>query len=155
MHSDRARSGFTLVELAVVLVILGLVAGIAAPRYAAAAARYRLKAATYRIAADLAQARAAARASSAAVKVTFSLTSPAQYQLTGGGGLPSSEAVVLGNDPYRVTIKTVDFGGVQSVTFDGYGNATDGDIWVVSGALAGTIHYDSASGVATVAFVGN
>ncbi len=154
MRRHTARSGFTLVELAIVLAIMGLIAGMAAPRYAAAAARYRLKAAAHRIAIDLAQARTAARASSTAVRVTFSMTEPAQYQLSGGGGLPSSTAVIVGNDPYRVKIKDVNFAGSAAVIFDGYGSAVDGDILIGSGGLVATIHYDNSSGVTTLV-IGN
>ena len=43
MNRERARSGFTLVELVIVLAVISLIVGLAAPKYASAATRYRVK----------------------------------------------------------------------------------------------------------------
>ena len=47
------RTGFTLVELTIALLIMGILAAVAAPRYIQATARFRCEAAAKRIAADL------------------------------------------------------------------------------------------------------
>ena len=51
------RRAFSLVELVIVILVLGILAGAAAPRYASALRWKRLESSAYRIAADLRRAR--------------------------------------------------------------------------------------------------
>src|SRR4051794_21600677 len=70
-----SRSAYTLVELVLVLIIIGIMAGMAVPRYAMATARYRASAAANRIAADLAMAQQNARATSLTQPIVFTAAS--------------------------------------------------------------------------------
>lgn len=65
----RARTGVTLIELLIVLVILGILGGIAAPNYSVTVARISVAAETKRMIGILKQARNEARARGATVTV--------------------------------------------------------------------------------------
>ena len=107
------RRAFSLIELVMVLMIVGIVAAIALPRYFNAIARYRMQAAALRVVADLQLARASARTQGEARTVTFDLS---------GGALTVSNITPLNRpdavyrtdfsaEPYRVSLVTADFGG--------------------------------------------
>src|SRR3954447_19786330 len=66
------RPGFTLVELVMVMAIMGIIAAIAAPRYASSLGAQRADGAAQRIASDLGHAAAMARSTSSGVSVNFS-----------------------------------------------------------------------------------
>jgi len=65
------RSGISLVELVITMLILGILASVAAPRYFDAVARFRVEAAAKRIAADLNLTREAAISKGVAESVNF------------------------------------------------------------------------------------
>jgi prepilin-type N-terminal cleavage/methylation domain-containing protein len=69
--SHCARRGFTLVELVVVVLLIGIMAGIAGPRYGQSLASFRADCAARRIAADLRLAAYYAQRSSVAETVDF------------------------------------------------------------------------------------
>src|SRR5204863_23675 len=58
-----SRRAFSLIEITLVLMVMGVLAALAVPRYASALARYRADAAARRIVADLDLARTTARSS--------------------------------------------------------------------------------------------
>ena len=64
----KQSSGFTLVEVAIVMLIMSILAAVAAPRYLEATARFRVDAAAKRIAADLNFVRAEANSKGAGVQ---------------------------------------------------------------------------------------
>jgi prepilin-type N-terminal cleavage/methylation domain-containing protein len=116
-----APRAFTLVELALVLVIIGMLAAIAAPRFAGASQRQRLRAAGERLALDVARLREDARAASGQGTIDFTR---AGYRtgVTAGGVARAARQVALNEAPYFVTIAAVDAGGDSAVLFNGYGN---------------------------------
>ena len=122
------RGAFTLIELILTLVIVGLAASVAAPRYASALSRYRLDMAAGRVAADLRRAGEHANASSTPVDVTFDL---AAGRIT-AAGLPSlrdhsrDQVTDLTVEPYGVSITSAAFEGRTSVGFDGFGQPRAG-----------------------------
>jgi prepilin-type N-terminal cleavage/methylation domain-containing protein len=145
--------GFSLLELILVLAIIVTFAAMAAPRYGIASARYRADHAARRVAADLRQAQAHAKATSASCTVSFS-TATEKYQLLNvpsfDGG-PGDYTVDLAADPYRANLVAAGFGGTGQVIFDGWGLPDNGGTVVVAvGSEQRKIVLDAETGQASV-----
>jgi Tfp pilus assembly protein FimT len=141
-----------MVEMVVVLALLVVLWGIAAPRYGNSMSRYRAEAAARRIAADLGMARAQAKRTSTSVVVYFS-TSLNGYGMAGVQSLDHTSAnyaVSIAAEPYDSSFVTIPFAKTQ-VTFDQYGAADQsGQIVVQSGTYQRTISLDATTGRAVV-----
>lgn len=130
-----------------VLVIIAVVAGIAAPRLANAAANQRAQAAAQRVAADLELARERAKASSAVYAVSFDL--PTQTYKLGTGN--SSDTVDLSRSPYQTQRMTADFSGRAVVSFNAFGVPdSGGSVGVQGGTTSYTVTLAAESGEVTV-----
>jgi type II secretion system protein H len=146
------RRAFSLLELVLVLVIMGIAAAIAVPRHAAALARYRAETCARRIAADLEQARDVARQTSGDQTILFNPAAEC-YTLTGRDdpdrpGQPYT--VALAGDPYHADLVGATFGAGAAVTFNGFGLPQDGGtVTVESGGYAWTVMVDGESGEVT------
>ena len=147
------RVGFSLFELVIVLVIVGTLAGMAAPRYANSISRYRADLAAQRVVADLHLARRHAMISGADETVTFTPASE-QYQIVGLQSMDRSTedyVVELSASPYHAEIVSASFGGDATVVFDAYGAPDSGEQIVVrAGHFEMTIVLDANSGKAQV-----
>jgi prepilin-type N-terminal cleavage/methylation domain-containing protein len=147
------RVGFSLLELVLVLVIVGTLAGVAAPRYANSISRYRADLAAQRVAADLHLARRHALISGADETVTFTPASE-QYQIVGLQSMDRSTedyVVDLSAGLYHAEIVSASFGGDGTVVFDAYGVPDDGgQIVVRAGHFEMTVVLDANSGKAQV-----
>lgn len=145
--------GFTLVEVVLVVTIIGIVAGIAVPRYANALHTYRATVAAQRIAADLALVQAAAKATGSSKTITFNLGSNS-YDLPADPGLArlqSGYRVRLDSEPYRAALVSADFNHTAAVSFNGFGIPRSGGSVVVKvGRKSCTIAVDAATGVAVL-----
>ena len=143
---------FTLIELVLVLVTIGILAAVAAPRYARSLASYHVRCAARRLAEDLALTAAEARAASAARTVSFDVSAHI-YTINGLNGIDrvGTWTVRLRDEPYASTISSVDLGGDASISFSGHGVPDSGGTIVLRcGEFTRTVTIDAASGRARV-----
>ena len=145
-----SRQGFTLFELVLVLFIFGIIASMAAPRYASAICRFQVDTAARRLVRDLTTARERARSQGASQSVTFTVASDT-YTVVGLTGLDGSAnyTVNVSGKPYNASIVSANFGGQSSVVFDGYGVPTSGGTVVLSsGSYTKTVTVNPQTGKA-------
>ena len=132
--SSRPTSGFSLLELVLVLAIMTTLSTVAVPRYAVSLARYRADAAAKRVKAELSLARRTAKITGASLTVDVS-----DYQ------------EILSESPYRAVIVSADFDGDEDVVFDGYGIPdSGGTVTVRVGIIQRTVLVDADTGRSTV-----
>lgn len=154
IRNSLRRSGFTLAEVVIVVLIMSLAASVTIPRWANAVQSRRVFNAATRIAADLNRAQSAAYHRSASITVTFAVSS-SQYTLGSITNMDrksqTSTTVDLTIDPYLSKLTSVSFGGATSVTYSGFGLPTNGGTIVVSsGGYSKTVTVDANSGKANV-----
>jgi len=148
------RPAFTLVELVIVTVILGIFAGIAVPRYSNFVAQNRAESAARRIAADIALARRNARLTSTSQTIQFD-ASTNSYVVSGMSSLDNPAGfytVLLTDEPYSASIAPISLDDNSgTITFDGYGVLSTGGSVVISvGVYGRTIQIDAATGRTTI-----
>ncbi len=145
--------GFTLVELVCVVVIIGMMATIAVPRFGNSIALHRIESAGRRIVVDLALAQSLAKTTNKSIKVKFDVASNS-YILSKipHPDHPSREyETFLQEEPYVATIESVDFGGGNDIKFDVFGVPDNGGSIVIRvGNRVRTISVDADTGKASV-----
>lgn len=116
-------SGFSLIEMTLVVAIMAIFAAIAAPRYGHATGRYRLDLAARQVAADLRMAQSAAKAASASRSVAFTVATDCYFL----SGIPSLDGrvegytVCLADEPFKADLTAANFNETGTVTFSGWG----------------------------------
>lgn len=151
--TGRRTDAFTLVELIVVILIMGILVAVAAPVYSRSLSRYQAKAAIKRIASDLSYARQSAMnlGTSQAVEFSISTNSYSMPHAPNPNSSAIGYSVDLDSSSYPVAIATVDFGGTASVTFDMYGQPnTAGNIKVESGGFQEGVVLDAVTGLVEI-----
>lgn len=149
----RQRRGVTLLELTIVVLLLGIFAAMAGPRFATTIARHRADSTARRIAADLELVRNRARVTSQTHTVTFDKTANtyacAAISDPDHPGKPYTARLSETSYPARMTI--VNVGGDSALNFDGYGSPdSSATITVSSGSSSRSVIVNSATGVVSV-----
>jgi type II secretory pathway pseudopilin PulG len=146
------RVAFTVIELVVVLLIMGIVAAAAAPTFYRSLLHHQLESAARRVKIDLEQLQHTARVKSRGQSVTFD---GAAYTLsTDVVDLDHPGAVYsvdLAASPYELESVSIDFGGGATIAFDGYGAAQqDAAIVLGLGGQTRTVTLESSTGQVSV-----
>ncbi|MCW5765399.1 MAG: GspH/FimT family pseudopilin [Phycisphaeraceae bacterium] len=111
----------SLVELAIVIVVIGIISAVALPRFGGSNADARLRAASLRIERDLALARQHAIATSAPVTVTFTAGGYSIPALPALERRASGYAVSLRESPFLASLTSIKAGPGDTLTFDMHG----------------------------------
>ncbi|TWT76135.1 hypothetical protein Pla123a_29240 [Posidoniimonas polymericola] len=148
----RRRRGFTLIELTITVLILGILAAVAGPRMIGAMNRAQARSAARWVVADLERARQHAMSQAVSQPVVFDAASNS-YELT-GMTLPDrvgqAYTVDLAGSPYPAAIESVAFGvsGTDTgVTFNPFGRPDQGgSISVSVNSVQQTVVVDGVTG---------
>ena len=154
----RSRRGFTLVDLTLTLLILGIITATATPKLSATVLRYQVDAAARRVEADINYIQSHARYTSAPCSITFT-ASPPSYTTTGVTHVNNSGqtyAVNLNTIGYSVALSASINGG-SSLTYNASGvpqaglplaALTSGTITITRGNQTKTVTIDPVTGKA-------
>ena len=154
IRQRRRRSGFTLIELVIVLLILGISAAVVAPRYASAVVRFRVEAAAKVVAAHLRYARQHAKTKGKTQSVVF-VPDTDSYELPGLSDVQrpgEAFSVKLTQTSYPASVASASFGaGGSTVVFDQHGRPDNGGTVVLQvGSEQRTIAVDAISGAVNI-----
>lgn len=151
--SHQSRSALTYLDMTIAVLIVGVMAATAVPRYADALARQQARAAALRVAAELEYARQLAIARSANVTLRLSSTDHT-CSIDGATHLDrTNEAhrVVLSDTPYRAQLQLNGGSTTWQVTFNLHGvPSLGGSATLTSGGRSAVVTLDAATGRASV-----
>lgn len=152
----RNRRAYTLIEIVITLLIIGILSALVAPRVADMMVTSRVRAAAGLVVADIEYARQWAMTRGTTQAVVFS-PSTASYELTGlkNRDRPDQPYVVkLTASPYEAALASAAFGSSGTgltLTFNRFGRPDyGGSLVVTAGTKQRTILVDGVSGKATV-----
>lgn len=137
---------FSLIELLMVMIMMGVIGAMAVPRYQNSLAKYRVDSSANRLIAELERARETARAGSVTIKATVK-TSDSTCSFTGVKSLDlksGTTVIEFNKDPYSTKIRATTYAVGGALTLDAWGQvATAGTIDLVSGGEARRVHVEA------------
>lgn len=155
LHRDDVhRAGVTLIDMLITVMIIGIMAAVAVPKFTSFYQTERLDAAARRVVADLNLVKSWAATTSSAQTVSF-VPPSGNYSVAGGLMDPRHPtelyAINLDSAPYYSSISSVNFDGETFVSFNGAGLPNSGgEIVVTNGTQSLIILVNSVTGKATV-----
>ncbi len=147
---QTGRHGISMLELMIVTMVMGIMAAVAAPRFAESVQYHRLEMAAKRVVADLESARSIAYTTGTSPTVRFDVNG-AIYQLVGMSD-PDRPTLVnytvdLSDAPYYCSFKNVSF---TVLTYNGHGLPnTGGEIVIESAGQQRTVRINATTGRAS------
>jgi type II secretion system protein H len=145
------RRAFTIFELVVVLMVMGIFTAVTAPTFFDSLLFHRVETAARRVKADLELARTQARLTSASQTITFTNST---YTISNTQNLdkPGSLYYVdLTKQPYSLDSATANFSNLSKVSFDGYGTPLSGGTVVLKAkSHTCTVTVDATTGNVTI-----
>jgi prepilin-type N-terminal cleavage/methylation domain-containing protein len=146
------RRAFTLVELVVVILLMGIFAAVAAPTFFDSLMFHRVESAARRFKADLELAQQTARLTSRAQTITvLGSTYSATASVTDFDRPGETYTVDLSQPPYALSVVAANFDGSTQITFDGYGRPSSGGTIILEiGTLRCTLDIDPTTGQVTI-----
>jgi type II secretory pathway pseudopilin PulG len=154
--ASSPRSGLTLADIVVTVLINGIIAALAVPKYAESVEHFQLEASAKHVAADIRHARQHAKVTGSTQSVVFT-PSTDSYDLPGMNDLNQSGRpfeVILPNTRYPAALISASFGvdgSSTTVVFDMFGRPDYGGNLVLGvGSEPRTISIDGVSGTVSV-----
>lgn len=117
------RSAFSVIELVIVVLIIGILAAVVSPRYLDLLSKHRVESAVNRVALDLELAVSTARTTSQSqvIEFTFADDSYLLKEVADIDLVSREYRVQLSDDPYRSTLLVAKFGDSNELVINGYG----------------------------------
>lgn len=147
------RYGVTLVDLVLTVIIVGILASVATPRFVTFLHEQQVRSAALRLKADLELAARYARSTTSSESITFNTVDHSYTFSTFKDINRSSDAytVWLSRSPYEISIQSVSLEDETTITFNAFGIPNvSGQIVLVSAGQSKTIEIDELTGRSTI-----
>ncbi len=143
---------FTLIELSIVIVVVGVVAAVSFPKYAESRSRYQVELAARKVCVDATYVQNDARYGSVTRVIEYDLPTDTYKFAYARPGASASETalVILRDEPFRVMLLKADFNSSSVLTFNGFGvPVAGGDLAVGANTRGKSITVDPDTGAVT------